>query len=491
MFYFRKTMIKRKKNVYQTKDFGNNAENIHIQHARKGFIKYTVLFYTHAGKHDGRTNMADLNLMQKSIDFIEENLKAELTLTDIADKAGFSPFHFCRIFQRAVGMPVMAYVLRRRLLHAAYHIYKGMDAVQAALSYGFDTYAGFYKAFVREFDKTPASLKKQGSMPPPHRIDLQKGADIMLSSAKLQAILQHWAIKDRNISPIQYENSGYIADNAWYAGQEYVLKATQNLPGFKAHAAIAKALAEDGMNAPVPVLTQDGQDFISEGDLYFYLLPRLKGRPVNSQALMEKDRAQKAYRLGGLIGRLHKVLSRYDRELKLDEPDLFSAVQDWAMPRTQAVLSLPSEFYQSYTEHFARLYPLLPKQPIHRDPNPANIMMEGEELSGFIDFELGQRSIRLFDPCYLTTAILSETFPESGSPLDDTWFEVFHNVLQGYDTVCPLERKEREAVPYVVFTIEMICLAYFTDHPKFEKLAGINRRMLLWLWENRGKLQIA
>lgn len=434
--------------------------------------------------------MADLDLMQKCIEFIEENLKADLCLIDIADKAGFSPFHFCRMFQNAVGMPVMAYVLRRRLLHAAYRISQGMDAFLAALDYGFDTYAGFYKAFVREFDKTPASYKKQSSMPPPHRIDLHKGADIMISLTKLQSILQLWSIKDQSISPIQYENSGIIADNAWYVGKEYVLKATPNLPGLKTHAAITRALIEDGMNAPVPVFMKDGQVFIQEGGLYFYLLPRLPGRPVNSRALLEKDWAKKAGQLGGLIGRLHKVLSRYDQELKLDEPDLFATVRDWAIPRTQAVLSLPPDFYQTYMEHFQRLYPLLPKQPNHRDPNPANILMEGEELSGFIDFELGQRSIRLFDPCYLTTAILSETFPESNTPSDDKWFEVYQSTLQGYDAVCPLTKEERDAAPYVVFTIEMICAAYFSDNPKFEKLADTNKCMLLWLYANRDKLKL-
>ncbi len=432
----------------------------------------------------------DLDLMQKSIDFIEENLKAELTLEDIASHAGFSPFHFCRMFQNAVGMPVMAYVLRRRLMHASYQISRGMGAVQAAMDFGFDTYAGFYKAFVREFDKTPASYKKQAAMPPPHKIDLLKGADIMISNTKLQAILSHWALEKMSCTPVQYENSGIIADNAWYVGQEYVLKATQSLPGLKTHATIANALKKDGMNAPVPVLAQDGHDYIHEGELYFYLLPRLPGRPVNSRALMERDWAQKAGKLGGLIGKLHKVLSRYDAELTLDEPDLFAAVQDWAMPRTQAVLSLPLEFYQAYTEKYQRLYSLLPVQPIHRDPNPANILMDGEELSGFIDFELGQRSVRLFDPCYLTTAILSETFPESNAPSDGKWFEVYHSVLQGYDAVCPLTREEREASPYVVFTIQMICLAYFSDNPKFEKLADTNRRMLLWLYQNREQLQL-
>jgi Ser/Thr protein kinase RdoA (MazF antagonist)/AraC-like DNA-binding protein len=443
----------------------------------------------HAGVNDGGKIMTDLYLMQKSLDFIEENLSADLTLEDIASYTGFSSFHFCRIFQKSVGIPVMAYVLRRRLIHAAYHISQGMDAVQAALNYGFDTYAGFYKAFIREFDKTPASYKKQEAMPPPHRIDLQKGVDIMLNHTKLQAVLEHWAIKDVSCFPIQYENSGIIADNAWYVGQEYVLKTTKNLLGLKTHESIANALNKEGMNTPVPVLTIAGQDCIAEEELYFYLLPRLKGRPVNSRVLMERDWAQKAGQLGELIGRLHIVLSRYDRELNLDEPDLCATVLDWAMPRTQAVLSLPPEFYHTYTEHFQRLYPLLPKHPIHRDPNPANILMDGEKLSGFIDFELGQRSIRLFDPCYLTTAILSETFPESGSPLNDKWFDVYRSVLQGYDAVCPLTKEEREAALYVVFTIQMICVAYFSDNPKFEKLADTNKRMLLWLWENRDGLQ--
>jgi Ser/Thr protein kinase RdoA (MazF antagonist)/AraC-like DNA-binding protein len=442
----------------------------------------------HAGKHDGRTNMTDLDLMQKSVDYIEENLKADLSLADIADKAGFSPFHFCRMFQKAVGMPVMAYVLRRRLLHAAYDIYRGMDAVQAALSYGFDTYAGFYKAFVRELNKTPACYKKQNSMHPPHRIDLKKGADLMISQTKLQTILRHWELGDMPCTPVQYENSGIIADNVWYAGQEYVLKATSNPHGLTTHAAIARALEEEGMKAPVPVLTQDNQDFAQEDDLYFYLLPRMPGKPVNSRALLQKDWAQKAGQLGRLIGRLHKVLSLHDGDLTLDEPDLLATVLNWAMPGTQAVLSLPQEFYQTYTENFRRLYPLLPKQPIHRDPNPANIMMEGEEFTGFIDFELGQRSIRLFDPCYLTTAIMSETFTDAKTPSEGKWFDIYHSVLHGYDEVCPLTLEEREAVPYVVFTIAFICTAYFTRAPKYQNFAELSCCIMLWLYENREKL---
>jgi serine/threonine protein kinase len=45
---------------------------------------------------------------------------------------------------------------------------------------------------------------------------------------------------------------------------------------------------------------------------------------------------------------------------------------------------------------------------IHRDPNPSNIMFENGEVTGFIDFVISERNVRLFDPCYCATGILSE-----------------------------------------------------------------------------------
>ena len=428
--------------------------------------------------------------LQRSLDFIEDHLRAEITLSDIAGEAGFSAFHFSRVFQGTVGLPVMAYVLRRRLLHAAYHIARGMDATTAALTFGFDTYAGFYKAFVRTFDRTPALVKKRGATLPPHRIDLCKGDDCMISNEKLKDILRNWGLEEMPFVPVRYENSGFISDTAWYVGEEHVLKATKNLYGFHTHAAITKALAGEGMLASVPVAAAEDREYVQEGEWYFYLLPRLGGKPVNSRKLMEKGWAEKAYRLGSLIGRLHKVLRLHDGDIAADGMDFAAMVRDYAMPKTKAALSMPQAFYDHYLSRFPELYPLLPKHVIHRDTNPANILMQGEDFCGFVDFELGQRSIRLYDPCCLTTAILSETFPEGNPPSYDKWFEVYQAVLRGYDSVCELTKEEREAAPYVVFTIQMICIAYFGETPKFHALAETNKRMLVWLWENRERLAL-
>lgn len=42
--------------------------------------------------------MTTIELLQNSINFIEENLKCELLVAEIAKIAGFSIYHFSRIF---------------------------------------------------------------------------------------------------------------------------------------------------------------------------------------------------------------------------------------------------------------------------------------------------------------------------------------------------------------------------------------------------------
>lgn len=69
--------------------------------------------------------MDNREIIQKSIDYIEANLQAEITAVELAEQAGFSLFHYYRLFQRVTGLPVMQYILRRRLLHGVYAMKQG------------------------------------------------------------------------------------------------------------------------------------------------------------------------------------------------------------------------------------------------------------------------------------------------------------------------------------------------------------------------------
>ena len=118
--------------------------------------------------------MDNRTLIQQSLDYIEDNLKAELTAAELADMAGFSLFHYYRLFHRATGLPVMQYILRRRLLHGVYAMKQGLSKTDAAFAFGFDTYAGFYRAFCREFGASPSAFLESCRAKRPYRIDITR-----------------------------------------------------------------------------------------------------------------------------------------------------------------------------------------------------------------------------------------------------------------------------------------------------------------------------
>ena len=60
--------------------------------------------------------------IQRSIDYIEEDVMEKQTLRNLARVAGFSESHFHRVFQALVGDTVMEYVRKRRLAWAAYQL---------------------------------------------------------------------------------------------------------------------------------------------------------------------------------------------------------------------------------------------------------------------------------------------------------------------------------------------------------------------------------
>jgi len=94
-------------------------------------------------------------IIKASLEYIERNLKTDITIEELARTAHYSAYHFCRVFSSVMGSSVGHYILKRRLDHALAEIAGGRKAVDVVLDYGFDTYAGFYKAFVRMYGCSP------------------------------------------------------------------------------------------------------------------------------------------------------------------------------------------------------------------------------------------------------------------------------------------------------------------------------------------------
>lgn len=114
-----------------------------------------------------------IRIIQNSIDYIEENLKEDLTVDKIAEMTGFSSYHYYRLFNAYVGMPVMQYIRRRRMLHGIYDVAsKGKRIIDAAMEYGFSTHSGFSKAFNKEYGCSPSQYIENINGISPKKIDL-------------------------------------------------------------------------------------------------------------------------------------------------------------------------------------------------------------------------------------------------------------------------------------------------------------------------------
>mgnify|MGYP003303058121 CR=1 FL=1 len=250
--------------------------------------------------------MNQKEVFQKILDYIESNLKADITADELASMAGYSVFHFYRLFQQATGMPVMQYILRRKLLHAIYEMQGKEKRIHIAMEYGFDTYAGFYRAFQRMFQCTPTEYAKHNRVKKPCRIRLDGEEAMHITHKKANEILKHWNMENMVIQDIYYDVTGNRNDNAYLVGDDYVFKFTVNFGKMQQNQKMAALLEQAGLSAGVSVPTIDGNMYVQDGEMYFYLTRRLPGKQLVSHrfgdgdARLRQRQRQHAARLRGI-----------------------------------------------------------------------------------------------------------------------------------------------------------------------------------------------
>lgn len=101
--------------------------------------------------------------IHQAIQYIEEHLREDLTIREIAHQAALSPFYFQKGFAMLCGMTVGDYIRQRRLSAAGLEILTtDRKIIDIALEFGYDSPDSFTKAFARFHGLTPAALRKSG-----------------------------------------------------------------------------------------------------------------------------------------------------------------------------------------------------------------------------------------------------------------------------------------------------------------------------------------
>lgn len=107
-----------------------------------------------------KTNEKYEQALLSTLVHIQTNLDDDLTLQTLANRAGFSPYHFHRVFREFIGEPVKEYVRRLRIEKSAYRLKISEETIlKIALEAGFKTHESFTRAFERKFGVNPAGFR--------------------------------------------------------------------------------------------------------------------------------------------------------------------------------------------------------------------------------------------------------------------------------------------------------------------------------------------
>ena len=103
----------------------------------------------------------DRRRLDRLLEYIEANLDADIRISDLAEAACFSLFHFVRAFHMAMGRPPHAYLSERRLDRAKHLLaYSDTSLVDLSLICRFSGQANFTKAFTRAMGTSPGRYRR-------------------------------------------------------------------------------------------------------------------------------------------------------------------------------------------------------------------------------------------------------------------------------------------------------------------------------------------
>ncbi|MFD6508205.1 phosphotransferase enzyme family protein [Bacillus sp. NPDC060175] len=248
---------------------------------------------------------------------------------------------------------------------------------------------------------------------------------------------------------------------------------------------VLEQLDEKGIKVQKLVKTRDDERYVFYKEKYYCLYEYVAG------SVLEIKDTEKLKEVGSTIGEeianLHHALKSVNSANELIKRDLYKVVYGWALPILeknehvhQDVIQIMDQIHIAFKETVHSL----PKQIIHRDMHLSNVIFKESDVQGFIDFELLESNVRVFDLCYCCTSILSELF--SDETVRGKWLHIVSKIFEGYYKQSILTREELQSIWYVMLSIQVIFITYFVQLPNLLKL---NEEMFFWIFANKEDIE--
>ena len=130
---------------------------------------------------------------------------------------------------------------------------------------------------------------------------------------------------------------------------------------------------------------------------------------------------------------------------------------------------------------FLQDYESLPRQLIHRDLHTSNFLFENGILSGYLDFDLSQRNVRIWDIVYLGCSLLVDNHKDKKRLKE--WRDIFFGIVHGYSELLPLSDDEICAMPALFVFDDVLFTAFYSKIGQPE-IARNCMELAYWLHEN-------
>lgn len=100
--------------------------------------------------------------VQRMQDYISDHLTQEITLSDLASAAMFSPWYSYRLFKEYTGLTPAEYLRRLRMAKSAQLLKQGSSKViDIAYDFGYGSVDGFQRAFYKEYGCNPKEYSRR------------------------------------------------------------------------------------------------------------------------------------------------------------------------------------------------------------------------------------------------------------------------------------------------------------------------------------------
>lgn len=261
----------------------------------------------------------------------------------------------------------------------------------------------------------------------------------------MDEILKNWHLSDAEIELI-YESKD---NKTWVISDKYYLKFYGNIQELDVAVRVNTVLSNHGIPVVTYKKTENGE---ITPDRHHVLMHKIKGEHLTFESIMLDEMKN----LGRGVATLHQGFSQLEKELVCPDNDYLA---EWNGYIKSGLIDVRDEIVTYIDEQLHKHYNDLPRNIIHRDIHLGNVLIDAGVITGWLDFDLTRKDIRIFDIAYLMTGLLLGRIDDKFAILK--WQDLLQNFIAGYESVANLEENEHLLLPVMMIAMELLFVTYW------------------------------